>query len=126
MERRRERREGADPRSREGTRARRPLRVLVSEDDYAIRLLCRVNLEIEGMQVVEAADGRQALELALASPPDVAILDVSTPGLDGWQVAQALRGHAATAHVGIVFMTAHTGPAALQRAHELGGLFLAK
>jgi CheY-like chemotaxis protein len=56
--------------------------VLVIDDEAPIRLLCRVNLEAEGMSVAEAADGPSGLEKARANPPDVILLDVM-PGLTG-------------------------------------------
>ncbi|MGH2935632.1 MAG: response regulator [Gaiellaceae bacterium] len=102
------------------------IRVLVADDERPIRLLCRVNLELEGMEVVEAADGSQAVEQALADPPDVAVLDVAMPGLDGWQVAERLRQEERTRSVAVVFLTAMTGPDAERLAKERGGMFVAK
>src|SRR5215208_4409076 len=58
-------------------------RVLVIDDEAPIRLLCRVNLEAEGMEVLEARDGPGGLEQARAERPDVILLDVMMPGLDG-------------------------------------------
>ena len=66
-------------------------RVLVIDDEAPIRLLCRVNLEAEKMEVLEAADGPTGLEQARAAKPDVILLDVMMPGLDGWQVAEQQR-----------------------------------
>ena len=65
-------------------------RVLVIDDEAPIRLLCRVNLEAEGMEVLEAADGPSGLEEARERAPDVVLLDVMMPGLDGWRVAEQL------------------------------------
>ena len=65
-------------------------RVLVIDDEAPIRLLCRVNLEAEGMEVLEASDGPTGLEKARNDEPDVILLDVMMPGLDGWQVAEEL------------------------------------
>ena len=65
-------------------------RVLVIDDEAPIRLLCRVNLEAEGMGVLEAADGPTGLEQARENTPDVVLLDVMMPGLDGWRVAEQL------------------------------------
>ncbi len=65
-------------------------RVLVIDDEAPIRLLCRVNLEAEGMDVLEASDGPTGLEKARNEEPDVILLDVMMPGLDGWQVAEEL------------------------------------
>ena len=81
-------------------------RVLVIDDEAAIRLLCRVNLEADGMKVEEAADGRSGLDLARQSRPDVILLDVMMPGLDGWQVAEELVNDDRTREIPIVFLTA--------------------
>lgn len=105
---------GGEPRPR--------LRVLVAEDDFAIRLMCRVNLALEGMEVVEATDGVEALELARANPPDVAVLDIAMPGLDGWQVADHLRA----LDIPVVFITANPSEQAERIATQLGALFVAK
>jgi DNA-binding response OmpR family regulator len=93
-------------------------RVLVIDDESAIRLLCRVNLEAEGMEVLEAADGVAGVALARAESPDVVILDVTMPELDGWQVAEELQAHDRTRSAAIVFLT---GRAELrERANGLG------
>ncbi|HEU4448698.1 MAG TPA: response regulator transcription factor [Gaiellaceae bacterium] len=66
-------------------------RVLVVDDDADIRGLVRELLERQGYEVREAADGRQALRALYASPPDVVLLDVSMPELDGWQTLERIR-----------------------------------
>jgi DNA-binding response OmpR family regulator len=81
-------------------------KVLVIDDEAPIRLLCRVNLEAEGMSVVEAPDGPTGLEKAQAEAPDVVLLDVMMPGLDGWQVAERLLEDERTNGIPIVFLTA--------------------
>jgi CheY-like chemotaxis protein len=83
-----------------------PTCVLVIDDEAPIRLLCRVNLEAEGMSVLEAADGPSGLEKARAEAPDVVLLDVMMPGLDGWRVAEELLDDPRTASIPIVFLTA--------------------
>jgi CheY-like chemotaxis protein len=100
--------------------------VLVVDDDPSIRLLCRVNLEAAGHLVDEAADGHEAIEAALEAPPDVALLDVMMPGLDGWQVAARLRDNEPTANVAVVFLTAMTGVGARERARDLGATYVSK
>lgn len=70
--------------------AKQPL-VLVADDDPDIRRLVRLRLERSGCTVVSAADGAEALELAAACKPDVAILDVAMPALSGLEVTRALR-----------------------------------
>jgi len=100
--------------------------VLVVDDDPSIRLLCRVNLEAAGLVVDEAADGKAALQAALASPPDVALVDVMMPGFDGWELAARLRESEQTANVGVVFITAVTGEPARERARSLGAAYVSK
>ena len=65
-------------------------KVLVIDDEAPIRLLCRVNLEAEGMNVIEAPDGPSGVDKARDERPDVILLDVMMPGLDGWRVAEQL------------------------------------
>ena len=68
-----------------------PKTILLAEDDADIRAVLRLYLESEGFAVLEAADGRTALETALREAPDAAILDVMMPGMDGFQLTRALR-----------------------------------
>ncbi|MDQ3874605.1 MAG: response regulator [Actinomycetota bacterium] len=81
-------------------------RVLVIDDEAAIRLLCRVNLEAEGMEVLEAGDGGTGLELARSGRPDAILLDVMMPGVDGWRVAEELLSADETSDIPILFVTA--------------------
>ena len=97
-------------------------RVLVVDDDAPIRLLCRVNLEVEGMEVIEAADGTDGLEKARSASPDVVLLDVMLPKLDGWRVAEALLEDPATGEIPIVFLTARAELRDQARGLELGGI----
>jgi DNA-binding response OmpR family regulator len=97
-------------------------RVLVIDDEAPIRLLCRVNLEAEGMEVVEAGDGPSGLEQARTTQPDVILLDVMMPGLDGWAVAEELFDDAATREIPIVFLTARAELRDRARGLELGGV----
>ena len=76
--------------------------VLVIDDEAPIRLLCRVNLEAEGMDVLEAADGPTGLEQARDNAPDVVLLDVMMPGLDGWRVAEQLLQDDRTSEIPIM------------------------
>ena len=75
-------------------------KVLVIDDEAPIRLLCRVNLEAEGMAVIEAADGPSGVEKARDERPDVILLDVMMPGLDGWRVAEQLLEDERTIGIG--------------------------
>ena len=97
-------------------------RVLVVDDDAPIRLLCRVNLEAEGMEVLEAADGADGLEKARSAQPDVVLLDVMLPKLDGWRVAEALLEDPRTGEIPIVFLTARAELRDQARGLEIGGI----
>ncbi len=97
-------------------------RVLVIDDEAPIRLLCRVNLEAEGMKVLEAGDGPSGLQEARSSRPDVILLDVMMPGLDGWAVAEELVNDASTSDIPIVFLTARAELRDRARGLELGGV----
>ena len=98
------------------------LRVLVVDDEAPIRLLCRVNLEAEEMTVLEAADGPSGLEAARRERPDVILLDVMMPGLDGWRVAEELLDDPDTSAIPIVFLTARAELRDRARGLDLGGL----
>ena len=98
------------------------VRVLVIDDEAPIRLLCRINLEDEGMEVLEAATGPAGLALARAELPDVVLLDVMMPGLDGWQVAGELLEDPATSAMPIVFLTARAELRDRARGIGLGGV----
>ena len=98
------------------------MRVLVIDDEAAIRLLCRVNLEAEGIEVTEAADGVTGLELAQSERPDAILLDVMMPGLLGWRVAEQLFSDPATADIPIVFLTARAEFRDRARGLDIGGL----
>jgi DNA-binding response OmpR family regulator len=99
-----------------------PTRVLVIDDEAPIRLLCRVNLEAEGMKVLEASDGPSGLAAARTSLPDVILLDVMMPGLDGWQVAEELLVDESTSGIPIVFLTARAELRDRARGLDVGGI----
>ncbi len=93
-------------------------RVLVVEDDASIMLGLRINLEAEGYAVLSAEDGERGLAMARAEQPDLVILDVMLPLLNGFQVLQALRreGHA----MPIIVLSARTGEMDKVTGLELG------
>jgi len=97
-------------------------RVLIIDDEAPIRLLCRVNLEAEGMDVLEAPDGLTGLGLARTEHPDVVLLDVMMPGLDGWAVAQELIDDVETDVIPIVFLTARAEFRDRARGLDIGGV----
>ena len=97
-------------------------KVLIIDDEAPIRLLCRVNLEAEGMEVVEAPDGPTGLEVVEKERPDAILLDVMMPGLDGWSVAERLLEKEETREIPIVFLTARADLRDRARGMDLGGL----
>ena len=97
-------------------------RVLVIDDEAPIRLLCRVNLEAEGMEVLEAPDGPSGIEQAQAAAPDVVLLDVMMPGLDGWRVAERLLEDERTNEIPIIFLTARAEFRDRARGLDIGGV----
>ncbi len=96
--------------------------VLVIDDEAPIRLLCRVNLEAAGMEVIEAADGPSGLDEAREQRPDVVLLDVMMPGLDGWRVAEQLLDDERTSEIPIVFLTARAEFRDRARGLDIGGV----
>jgi DNA-binding response OmpR family regulator len=98
---------------------RRPL-VLVADDDPDILSLVTLRLERSGYDVVSAGDGEQALASALARTPDLALLDVMMPKLDGYEVTERLRGEEARRYVPIILLTARVQEADIARGIEAG------
>ena len=96
--------------------------VLVVDDDPAIRLLCAIHLELVGLAVIEAKDGRDALARARSSLPDLVLTDVGMPRLDGFQLADALRRDARTRTIPLVFLSSETSAADRARAQILGAV----
>jgi DNA-binding response OmpR family regulator len=97
-------------------------RVLVIDDEAPIRLLCRVNLEAEQMDVIEASDGPSGLDQARGERPDVILLDVMMPGLDGWKVAEQLLDDERTREIPIIFLTARAEFRDRAKGLDIGGV----
>jgi DNA-binding response OmpR family regulator len=100
--------------------ADRPLRALVVDDSEVIRDLIAVNLQLEGFEVVTAADGEEGLRLAAEIVPDVITLDVMMPRLSGLDTLVRLRADPRTASVPVVMVTGRAQPADIARGEELG------
>ncbi|TML65550.1 MAG: response regulator [Actinobacteria bacterium] len=81
-------------------------RVLVVDDEPDVAFLCRVNLEMEGYEVLTADDGQTAVEVVGAEHPDAVLLDIMLPRLDGWSVLSAIRADPSTAEIPVVIMSA--------------------
>jgi two-component system phosphate regulon response regulator PhoB len=85
-------------------------------------MLCRVNLLASGMDVLEAENGRTALDLARRERPDLVLLDVMMPDVDGWTVARELADDERTREIPIVFLTARAEAADKRMGQQLGGV----
>jgi len=97
-------------------------RVLVVDDDSNARALCSINLLLEGLEVLEAEDGRHGLTRALLESPDLVVTDVAMPGLDGFELAEALRDDDSTAQIPLIFISGEHNPDNESRALSLGAL----
>jgi CheY-like chemotaxis protein len=101
-------------------RPHRRLRVLVIEDNRATADSLRLLLDLSGHEVRVAYDGPAGVSAAREWPPNVVLCDIGLPGLDGYGVAIALRGHPATAQVRLIAVTAYGSDEARGRSHEVG------
>jgi DNA-binding response OmpR family regulator len=80
--------------------------ILVVDDDPGIVRVVEINLTQEGYQVLKAADGEEALASIAAAPPDLVVLDVMMPKMDGFEALKRLKGDPATADIPIIMLTA--------------------
>lgn len=97
-----------------------PRRVLLIEDNRDARETFRMMLELAGHQVLEAEEGRKGLELLKAELPDIAVIDVGLPGLDGYQIASSFRKEPASNQVMLVALTGYGTPEARERSRAAG------
>ncbi|MFN2594904.1 MAG: response regulator [Actinomycetota bacterium] len=81
-------------------------RILVCDDDPVILRLLQVNLELEGYEVLTAQNGEEAVEVATAEIPDLILLDIMMPRMDGYQAVQEIKAQESTKHVPVVFVSA--------------------
>ena len=95
-------------------------RILVIDDDADILRFVKMNLELEGYEVETATSGRDGLAAAAARPPDLVLLDVMMPDIDGLDVLSRLQASPATVHVAIILLTARAHAADRVRGLELG------
>jgi CheY-like chemotaxis protein len=102
--------------------------VLIVDDDPSIRKLVATTLEdVAGFELVEAADGDEALELAREDAPAIVLLDIDMPGIDGFEACRRLRAEPQTADATVVMLTAAADEEAERAAEEAGAdLFITK
>lgn len=97
-----------------------PRRILLIDDNEDMRKTVAASLALQGHQVAEAGDGAAALALAAKDVPDVAIIDIGLPEIDGYEVARRLRGNAATRHIRLVALTGYGQAEDKQKAAAAG------
>jgi len=96
--------------------------VLLVDDEQSIRTICRVNLEGDGLAVLEAKSGAEALEQVRSGRPSLVLLDVMMPGVDGWSVAEQLAADPKTRDIPVVFLSARATLEDRIRAQVLGAV----
>lgn len=96
-------------------------KILIVDDEITTLKLIKMVLQREGYEITTAANGAEGLRKAEESNPDLILLDIVLPGLDGFQVCQYLRKNPATANVPIIMFSGLDRPADQRHAYEAGG-----
>jgi two-component system, cell cycle response regulator DivK len=103
------------------TPVRTPAPLILLVEDFAdAREMYREYLEFSGFRVATAADGREAIEKARALQPDLVLMDLSLPGIDGWEATRILKADKETSRLTIVALSAHALAPEGQRARDAG------
>lgn len=97
-----------------------PKRILLIEDNPDARETFRMMLELAGHEVLEADEGRSGLELLMSALPDIAVIDVGLPGLDGYEIASRFRREPQSSRVMLVALTGYGTPEARERSRQAG------
>jgi two-component system, cell cycle response regulator DivK len=95
-------------------------KILLVEDNEMNRDMLSRRLQRRGYSVVIAQDGEQGLSLARSEAPDLILMDISLPVMDGWQVTRLLKSNANTSHIPVIALTAHAMASDRQKAFETG------
>lgn len=98
----------------------RAARILLAEDDRFLRRAAEATLRQRGFTVLTAADGEETLRRARAEAPDLILLDLIMPKLQGFEVLRALKGDSATAHIPVIVLSNLGQPTDVQRTMESG------
>jgi two-component system cell cycle response regulator DivK len=94
--------------------------ILVVEDDEANQELVTRFLKRDGHRVVLAANGTEAVQAAIEHVPDLIVMDLGLPGMDGWEAARQIKSNGKTAQVPIIALTAHALPEDVFKARHAG------
>ena len=103
-----------------GTASAAGHRIVVVEDNPDVRDMLTVYLEMDGHYVYQAVDGTTGFDVAVKAEPDVALIDIGIPGMDGCELAQRLRAHEATAHATLIAVTGYGRAEDRKRIHDAG------
>ena len=95
-------------------------KILVADDDFDNRTIATEILRASGYTVVQASNGLQAMEVALSEKPDVILLDLSMPKLDGWETTRRLKKIPEVARIPVIAFTAHAMVGDEKKAREAG------
>ena len=95
-------------------------KILVAEDEPDIRGLIAYSLRFAGYEVIEAIDGQEAVDKALGELPDLILLDVRMPKVNGYEACSALKAEASTGKIPVIFLSARGQEAEIKRGLELG------
>jgi two-component system KDP operon response regulator KdpE len=95
-------------------------RILVVDDDPMVTRLVRINLELEDFEVIEAWDGKTAMKITKENPPDLLILDIMMPQMDGWEILKRLREDPGLKGLPIVVLTAKVQDEDIARGWRMG------
>ncbi len=98
----------------------RKIRIVVIDDDPTIVKVVRIILQTNGFEVIEALNGAEALDLVENELPDIVLLDIMMPEMDGFEVLRRLKENEATKEIPVVFLTAKTGAEYVNRGVEMG------
>src|SRR5512144_1558652 len=97
-----------------------PAKILVVDDEADLVSVLRFGLQAEGFEVIDAADGETGLRLARDERPDLLVLDLMLPKLDGYQVCRALKFDERFRHLPIIILSARSGESDRRLAHDMG------
>jgi len=97
-----------------------PKKILLVEDDAALAEVYKSRLELEGFELKHVANGEEALSAAVAFKPDLIVLDVMMPKINGFDVLDILRNTPETANIHVIMLTALSQPKDKERAEQLG------
>ena len=95
-------------------------KILVCDDEKNIRRLVQVNLERAGYKVVTASDGKEALQQVVKERPELIVLDIMMPYMDGFEVLQNLRRNASTREIPVIMLTAKSQDSDIFRGWQSG------